>query len=180
MAKKDKTLANAAKIWEAKAKEKANKPKSTPPEAGKAQAEILDVFLGKDHFENKAYEFELKIVGGVNMGRKFTKHLGIEAKTPPPNFTEDDVVGWTVDALSNMGCTSVDRDEVESLAGAIVNITFHKKAGSDAKKWPVIYFNSLDTPAPQDADDDDDEPVAEVADNVEADDDDDFDYIEVK
>ena len=171
MAKKDKALENAAKIWKEKQAEKASKPKATVPEAGKAQVEIVDVFLGKDHFENKAYEFELKVVGGVNMGRKFTKHLGMECKKAPDGFTADDVVGWSVDALDKLGCTSIDRDEVESLAGAVANVTFHRKKGADATKWPTIYFNSLETPAPEG--DDEEEETSSSDDG-----DDEFSFVE--
>lgn len=167
MAKKDKALENAQRIWKEKtAQNKEKKAKATVPEVGKAQAEILSCFLGKDHFKNKAYEFELKIVGGVNMDRTFTKHIGLECKEPPEGYTENDIVGWNMDALDKLGVASPERDDVECLEGAIVNISFHRSKGKSADKWPNIYFNSVDTPAPSE-----DAAGDEVVD-------DEFDYID--
>jgi len=162
---KSKQLENAANIFKELKAKKENKPKATVPEVGKAQLEVVDCFLGKDNFDNKAFEFELKVVGGANEGRSFTKHIGLECKEPPEGYSANDILGWGLAELAKLGLESIERDEVESLNGAIINGSFHRKKGALATKWPRIYFNSLETPA----------PTEEVA---EADDDDDFGYIE--
>ncbi len=178
MAKKDKALVHAAQLYEKRKKKNEAEGKSggkaTVPEEGKAQLEILDCLLGKDNWENKAYNFELKVVGGINEGRKFKKSLALEAKEPPAGFSEDQIIEWTFDALEKLGVENpMDRDEVEGLTGAIVNATFakSKKHKSDPLKWPVIYFNSMEVP-PQDEDEGEEEDAS-----VEEDD---LDYLNVE
>lgn len=164
---KNKALENASTRFAAMKEKAENKPKAKVPEVGKAQFEVVDCFLGKDHFENKAFEFELKVVGGVNMDRNFTKHIGIECKEPPEGYTSEQIIDWGMAELSKLGLADIERDTVEGLSGAIINGAFHRKKGADATRWPRIYFNSLEQAAPTDD-----------GEAVEAETEDDLDYIE--
>lgn len=185
MAKKNKALETAQKVWaERKKKNKESGKaggKATVPEVGKAQAEVVDCLLGKDNFENRSYNFELKIVGGVNEGRKMNKSLSLECKSPPNDkITEEMIISWSLDALEKLGVQDpFDRDEVEALTGAVIDITFHRSKTADSTKWPNIYFNGVAVPAAVDEEEETETPEEETEEVVEEEDDE-FDYVEVQ
>jgi hypothetical protein len=187
MPKKNPALANAATLFK---KLKQKKERKGPPAPGKYQAEVLDVRLDKDKWENQCYTWDLKVLNGENEGRKITRYMNLEYKSDDKEESKARTYKCVEQAsrcISNLGLESIDRDDVEGMTGAVIDITLWKHESWDGTKWPKIYFSGLVTPPTEEEDDEeevveDEEEVVEEDEEevVEDEDDDEYGFIEVE
>tara|TARA_R110002126_G_scaffold5248_3_gene27704 strand:+ start:347 stop:904 length:558 start_codon:yes stop_codon:yes gene_type:complete len=156
------------------------KPKATAYQEGKCQVELTEVLFGKDKWGNTAFNFEGKILNGPDVGRTLQHSLPLEATSSDGSKTPEQLkewTGWALEALyknlSAIGLDTVDRDEVENISGAIIEIAFWRGKGEKwpATRWPKVFFQKLVTPPPG-------EEAEEVATPADASDDE-YDYEEI-
>ena len=176
MAKHKALSAAGSRLKEWKKETKAKKATTSMPQTGKVQLLLEDVLFGKDKWGNAAYNFETVVQTGPDEGRKYTHSLPMEATSEDGSKTPEQLAEWSgwamdamFDALTKLGVKDpTDRDEVEGLAGSIIDATFWKgKTGKwidpikGPKMWPKLFFNKMVTPVGEEAEaavaDDDDE-----------------------
>lgn len=158
-----------------KVKKDKKEPK-LPPKVGKVQAEIVSALYGKDHFKNRSFNFEFKLLTGPDTGRDLTKEVSLEYKksgeddktvwvgsteTTEGELTDKQVKEKNEDALekaykflSNFGVETLDRDAVEGLEGSIVEINLWKHSSAPDTRYPTIYASKMITPAGEEAGED--------------------------
>lgn len=165
--KKSKKLTENAELFKKinAQKAKSDKARREPLVLGKCQVLVTYVRFGKDKFKNDSYEWEFKILSGPNEGRTAYKSMSLARVDKEGDKDETKRLTYAamdraVTDLYKIGINELDRDAIESMDGAVLEVELWRHKEAPETGYTQTYFKSLIS-LPEEEEEEEEEVVEE-------------------